>query len=368
MKSVVFLKKTLSHCGGLEKWARALLSTFLERGCRVILLTNDEPIDIPQDVEVYRLHKSYPMSFIQLLAFDRFCQRFLKTFAADCIFGLDRNSFQTHLRIGNGVHRMYLQRRKIAEDRFSSIRHTLNPLHRILLGLEKKAFEHPNLKKLFTNSEMVRQEVLQFYAVDPNKITVIHNGVEWESFALDFANWSEKYPRNSNEFHLLFVGHGFRRKGLSRLLHGLSRLKRQDLHLSVVGGDKELTYFMQIAEKLKVRATFYGAQGDIRPFYQKADALVIPSYYDPFANVTIEALAFGLFVVSSKYNGGSEILTRDTGCIIEDLDDDASIAEALEKMSAHPKTISSANRIRSSVRHLNISTQLQRFVELTLEC
>lgn len=368
MKSIVFLKKNLSHYGGLEKWARALLLAFVKRGCRVVLLTNDQPIDIPRDVQVHCLRKSYPASFLQVRAFDSFCQKFLSTFSSDLVFGLDRNSFQTHLRAGNGVHRMYLQRRKEAEGLFSSIRHAVNPLHRTLLRLEKRAFEHPKLQKLFANSEMVRQEILQFYAVDPNKITVIHNGVEWEDFAPDFANWSEKHPKNPNEFHLLFIGNGFKRKGLIRLLYGLAMLKRKDFHLSVVGADRELTHFAQIAEKLKVRATFYGPQRNIRPFYQKADALVIPSYYDPFANVTIEALAFGLFVVSSKYNGGCEVLTEDSGCIIEDLHDNASVAQALEKMSNHPKTISSANRIRNSVRHLSISAQLQRFTELSLEC
>ena len=45
------------------------------------------------------------------------------------------------------------------------------------------------------------------------------------------------------------------------------------------------------------------------PFYQQSDCLAIPSFYDPFANVTLEALAMGLYAVSSKTNGGHEILT-----------------------------------------------------------
>ncbi len=57
----------------------------------------------------------------------------------------------------------------------------------------------------------------------------------------------------------------------------------------------------------------------MRPFYQLADALAIPSFYDPFANVTVEALAMGLFVVSSRSNGGFEILDPSKGIIIENL-------------------------------------------------
>ena len=59
----------------------------------------------------------------------------------------------------------------------------------------------------------------------------------------------------------------------------------------------------------KPKSASWSAGGN-PPFYQMADALVIPSFYDPFANVTVEALAMGLFVLSSKHNGGPEILTK----------------------------------------------------------
>lgn len=366
MKSVVLLKSGAARRGGLEKWARLLASAFLERGCEVTLLTTGERPSLSEDIQVVSMPRSYPMSFLQVKAFDRFCMEFLKKNRADVVFGLDRNSFQTHLRAGNGVHLCYLQKRKEEEGRLASLKHTLNPLHRTLLSLERKAFEHPQLERLITNSHMVKNEVLTHFAVDPQKIEVVHNGVEWHAYTEAFEEWPKKHIRKSH-FELLFVGHGFRRKGLERLLKGLHTLDRnKEIHLSVVGKDKELNFFKQLSLRLGVNATFHGPQSDITSIYQQADALAIPSFYDPFANVTVEALAFGLFVVSSKHNGGSEILTPENGAIIEDLSSDISIAKALEIALKSPKTLKSSERIRTAARSFDLSNQLARFMEICL--
>lgn len=361
---IALLKSGISHRGGLEKWGRLLLQAFAKKGCEVMLLTTGPVCEVPAGVQVHSYSPSLPLSVLRVLSFDRFCSSFLEKNSADIVLGLDRNRFQTHLRAGNGVHRVYLERRIQLEKGLSFLRHRINPLHRTLLALEKKAFEHPGLVRLFTNSNMVRQEILTHYSVDPAKISVIHNGVEWQQIGPFFTEGLE--ARKKERFEFLFVGQGFRRKGLERLLKGLCLIKRDLFHLSVVGKDKELDHFKKLSEKWQLPVTFYGQQKEMRPFYQKADALVIPSYYDPFANVTVEALAYGLFVVSSKYNGGFEVLTEKSGAVIEDLSDDASVAEALEKALRVPKTLASASAIRKSVEYLDVSVQLETFMSLCL--
>src|SRR5690606_21021810 len=156
---------------------------------------------------------------------------------------------------------------------------------------------------------------------------------------------------------LLFVGNGFARKGLSFLLESCKLLKT-DFHLSIVGADKNSIAFQKQAAPLKDKVTFFGAVSNVRPFYQKCDALIVPTLYDPFANVTVEALAMGLFVISSQYNGAHEILTPQTGEMIEDLTDPESILSSLQKACERPKTIPSALLQRESVKHLQFENQL----------
>ena len=104
-------------------------------------------------------------------------------------------------------------------------------------------------------------------------------------------------------------------------------------------------------------------RSDIRRFYALADAIVIPSLYDPFANVTVEALGMGLYVVSSKFNGGKEILDKECGCIIDDLFDPESVAKALEQSLFFPKTLESAEETRAKVSFMDFSISLPRLVE-----
>lgn len=346
MRQVVLLKSCAKSQGGLEKYASRIAEAFRQRGDLVTVLTGEDGIRWP--------------SFVRMERFDAFVRQWLERNEADVVFGMDRNREQTHIRAGNGVHAAYLKSRLFTEGRLKVLLCKLNPLHRKILELEKAGFENPKLKKLFVNSHMVKQEVLEHYDVDPAKIQVIHNGVEWEEMEADWQPGREE----RDEIELLFIGNGYLRKGLDRLLEGLSLMKQEPFHLSVVGKDKGIDrYRMKAAELgLQNRVSFFGPSREIRSFYQKADALIIPSFYDPFANVTVEALAMGLFVVSSKHNGGAEVLTEENGAVIEDLLSPDAMVAALKK-AMQKKTEESARRIRQSVQHLDFSKQLQALME-----
>jgi UDP-glucose:(heptosyl)LPS alpha-1,3-glucosyltransferase len=205
---------------------------------------------------------------------------------------------------------------------------------------------------------------------------VIHNGVEWKEMERDFSSWVERkhqqcqdYCLDPNRFHFLFVGNGYERKGLKILMEALSKLRTKEFHLSVVGKDRNLPLFKKLARSLGLQnhVHFFGPQKNVRPFFQIADCLVIPSHYDPFANVTVEALAMGLFVVSSKTNGGYEILKKENGVIIEELSAVDSVTAALKTAMETPKTWNRSEQIRDSISYLDFSHQLSRYIERSLE-
>lgn len=371
---VVLLKTGAQNNGGLEKYASRIASAFAERGAKISILTtgSEKPSSIHPQITFYPTRTSKWPSFLRMEQFDRYVQNWLKNEPADLIFGMDRNRFQTHIRAGNGVHISYLKSRILTEGALKHWMCNLNPKHRKMLELEKTSFENPRLEKIFANSYMVRNELLENFAIDPKKITVIHNGVEWnemetpfsqrEQGAIEFAN---RFHIDPHRFHFLFVGNGYLRKGLGVLLKALSRIKSKDFLLSVVGKDNKMEYFQAKAIQygLKDKIRFFGSMDDITPFYQLCDVLVIPSFYDPFANVTIEALAMGLFIVSSKQNGGHEILNKQNGIVIDDLMDGDCLTSALEYCLSHRKTKERANLIRQSVAHLDFSKQLNKLIK-----
>lgn len=370
MRHVVLLKSRSNNHGGLEKHSSRIARAFLERGDRVTILTSGAP---PQsDIPVFTTRTLPWPSFLRMEQFDFFVRRWLKDQRADLIFGMDRNRYQTHIRAGNGVHAAYLRSRFQTDGLFKACICHLNPLHRKILELERAGFENPALQKLFTNSEMVKQQVLHYYNVDESKIQVIHNGVEWHEMGDDFAMWSQqrenglkKFLLPPDAFHFLFIGNGYSRKGLDRLLLALSQIAHEPFHLSVIGKDNQMDMYKAKATQLGIqdKVRFFGPSQEIRLFYQLADCLVIPSFYDPFANVTIEALAMGLFVLSSKHNGGCEILTPDNGAVIEDLLEPDAIVRGLRAAMQRRKTAASAQAIRASVQKWDFSNQLKILME-----
>ncbi len=370
-KHVILLKSNSARFGGLEKYAFRIADAFAKEGAQVSILTTHPSQSSSPSISFYPIKTCrWPPSW-RLEQFDQQVQAWLKKTKADLIFGMDRNRFQTHIRAGNGAHIAYLKSRKRIEGAFKHLLCQINPMHRKILELEKEAFENPSLRKLFTNSFMVKDQILEHYNIHPAKIEVIHNGVEWHEMQKPFEETKDQKPKklqklglDPNSFQFLFIGNGYLRKGLLSLLTALSKIKEKEFQLSIVGKESRTDFYKQRSDELGLqkKVFFFGHQEDISSFYQFADCLIIPSFYDPFANVTIEALAMGLNVISSKFNGGHEILTPQNGIIIEDLFDIDSIIFSLEMSLKKPKTEMRMKTIRESVSHLDFSKQLTKII------
>lgn len=367
MREVTILKSRINQIGGLEKYTLKLCERFAHHGCIVTLLTTtkNEPLPKIEGTNIVTVSKSLKPTFYHLKVFDRACQEWLQQTPSPIVFGMERTSFQTHYRAGSGVHAIYLKRRAMTDSAFKQFCFSINPLHRTLLSLEKRCFEDSHLKTIFTNSHMVKNEIINSYDTDAKKIDVIYNGAPFKDWAIPFEKSLES---DRKKFEFLFIGNGFRRKGLQFALQGLSYLKEKNFHLSVVGRDKELKHFRELSDRLglKDKVTFWGEQKQTLSFYKQADALLIPSIYDPCANVTLEGLAMGLFIVTSRYNGGSELLNAQSGVVIDTLTDSQSMVEALKSAFDHPKTRDSAEFIRNSIKELDFSIQLDKIVKKTL--
>ncbi len=368
-KELILIQRSSRSKGGLEKHGKRIEKALLSRGYRVTKLT--ETCD--PDAIVIPLYA--PLGFLKLLEFDIRCNQWCKKHPSiPWIFSMERTTYQSHMRLGNGIHRSYLAKRKEQASFWKRLSFYVNPLHQTLLSLEKRAFQSPYLKKILTNSQMVRSELLKYYPLTQATIDVLHNGVEWQELSHPFSLWQEKKELffKKNLFFLkkdsplfLFVGHNYKRKGFLELLEGLKLLKDRSWQLLVLGKDKQMGFYQDLIKKqgFEKKIHFFGNVENPLEFYQIADVIVIPSIYDPFANVTIEALAMGLFVITSKGNGGKEVLTEKSGIVIDDLFDPFSVKKALETGLEKMKTEKSATMIRNSISHLDFSLQLPKVIE-----
>jgi len=140
----------------------------------------------------------------------------------------------------------------------------------------------------------------------------------------------------------------------------------KDVALLVVGKDRKQKRYFGLGEKLKLRnrVVFYGPRVDVIKFYQVADCFVLPTTYDPFSNAALEALAMGLFTVTTTANGCAEVIQDFAGAIIQEIGDVDAVAEAMWRglSSEHPR-----RRIRESVKHLTFENQLDKMVEMCIK-
>lgn len=393
MKHIAILKKNFKAQGGLEKQTLLIIGALLKKGHKISILTTknehsknehskNEHLsnDIYQmnilkhpNISIYFTKQSF-INILNTLKFNSFCKKWIKKNRVDISLAMDRTTNQTHIRAGEGVHRSYLKNRK-------NILRYLNPKHLLLLNLEKKAFENSLLKKIIVNSNMVKEQILKYFKIDPKIIKVIHNSVEFKKNKKDFdlskkellakelltkGLLKKQILKNlnlpQNKRFLLFASHDYKRKGLKIVLKALSLIKDLDIHLLVVGKDKNIKKYKKICEKLKIKdkITFFTNKKNLIPFYQISDILVLPTIYDPFANVVVEALSMGVYVITSKENGAGEILKDFSGYILK-TKNPKELAYIIKKR-AFLKPYPDAKKIRESIKHLDTSLQLNKLI------
>ena len=117
----------------------------------------------------------------------------------------------------------------------------------------------------------------------------------------------------------LFVGSGFRIKGLDRALSAIkaNRKSAKLLEFWIVGNGKEARY-KRMANESGVTVHFLGGQSDVARFYDAADFLLHPAYSESAGKVLLEALTHGLPVLTTDTCGyAPHIIKADGGIVIK---------------------------------------------------
>ncbi len=177
---------------------------------------------------------------------------------------------------------------------------------------------------LIAVSEFTRRRIREFYDADAR---VIYNGFS----SVEPTGKDIKAELGIDGKMLFFVGRHTDQKGLSYLLYGLSKLRRDDLTL-VLGGTGHLTDQLRRFTELlgiddEVIFAGYLAQEELGDYYASADLFVSPSLAEPFGITIVESLSVGTRVVACE-SGAAELLPDD--CVIEVEPDSDSIADGIE--------------------------------------
>jgi len=223
----------------------------------------------------------------------------------DQVLSLERIFACDVYRAGDGVHAGWLQRRARYEPKWKSAFRWLNRKHARILALERSLFSG-GAKRVIANSQLVKRDIVQHFRFPEERIDVVYNGLP----AQPIEPGAREAVRtelgiDAEEYVAVFVGSGWERKGLRFAVEAVRMLGDDAPTLLVAGrGDEN-----SLPRTPRVR--FLGPRSDIPRLLAASDVFVLPTVYDPFSNASLEALAAGLPVITTRANGFSEIIRRD---------------------------------------------------------
>ena len=249
------------------------------------------------------------------------------------------------------------------------------------LAVEKQCLETADAIVATSPQE---QEHMRSLVSQQGNIVVIPCGTDIDNFgSVSRLESRSKLNLKPESKVILYVGRFDRRKGIETLVRAVGRdeVKRhQDLKLIIVGGStpgkkdgKERERIEGIVRELEIEAitTFAGRiqHTDLPYYYAAADVCVVPSHYEPFGLVAIEAMACGTPVIASDVGGLKfTVINELTGLLVPPQDERA-FAEAIDRLFGYPAWArqlekDARNRVESMFSWDGVAQQLeQKYIE-----
>ena len=328
MKLLIVSRPFVFH-GGVERATAGFLEALVAHGHDVHLLSPRGQRPMP-GVTLHTLALPPVPRPARVLALALAARLAVRRGAWDAVQSHERTLSQDVYRAGEGCHRAYLA---AMGPRYQ--RHTA--FHRLLLSLERRVFTRT--AEIVAISRRGAEEIAGLYGVPETRLSVIYNGVDLTRYHPDSRAQYRAGARAEagvpmDAWLVLFAGSGFERKGLMTAVEALALLDDSHTRLLVLGKGDAGPYRAS-AERLGVapRITWLGPRPDIERWYAAADALALPTRYEPFGNVHLEALASGLPVVTTTHAGGAEAVNPACGAVVAPRDP-AALTTALDRLRA----------------------------------
>ncbi len=288
---------------------------------------------------------------------------------ADLVVSFARAIGADVMRSGGGAHISYVRGAARWRGPVAGGAMWLSAYHRAQMAVERRAFRSPLLKRTVAVSNLVRDDLVREFGLDPKRVITIYNGVDLERFqpALDGnarAAIRRRIGVTGSGPMVVFAGNGFARKGLEFLLRAWPMLER-DAWLVVVGEDRAVLKFRRLSHCLGVagRVVFAGRRRDLSEIFSAAEVFALPSLFEPFGNVVMEAMASGLPPLTSAFAGASELLPEAMErFVVGDPTNPGEIAEKLGELIERRAEF--RETVRAVAEHHTWDEYGRRFIEL----
>lgn len=228
-------------------------------------------------------------------------------------------------------------------------------------------------------SKYVAEQFRRHYAVGDERIRIIPNGIKIQN-SIDRSEINKLRQQiftrfgikeTDNPVFFLFAANNFRLKGLAVLIKAIRLSARYrtpcPAYLIVAGGNRPRKYFRK-DEKI----IFLGPIRHIQNILSISDVAILPTFYDPCSRFILEALASGKPVITTKFNGATDLFVNNRhGKVINTPDDITALAEAIiyfsckENIQKASQAIA-ADNLKEKISINRVAKQLIELYELIL--
>ncbi|HEX2386463.1 MAG TPA: glycosyltransferase family 4 protein [Candidatus Binatia bacterium] len=311
---LAIVHKRFDRVGGAERECYELSRQLAARGHDVHIVAGECRTAVPDGIHMHRVPLVRAGQTGKLLSFAARAPRVWRAIGADVVIGFGRTVGPDIFRASE-CHREYLDRLAVERGVFERLRQRSSVYERAILAVEARQYSRGGQRIVLAVSELMRKDLLKNYpAARPESIEVLHCGVDVERFhpgrgAEEGAGLRRELGIALEQPLVLFVGGGFRRKGVDTLIEIWRREPPAGAALVVVGGDPHLEAHARAARSMRGPVIFTGPRTDTERFYAAADLFTLPSLYEGCPVSILEALASGLPVVTSRATGAPELLS-----------------------------------------------------------
>ncbi len=339
MKIALVSRGFSSHKGGAERFTNSLCRQLLKAGHEVHLYCGEDVHTLLPGIKVFKIHFWKGISFLKILSFHYSVGALLRKEKYDVIYGLCQFFPMGVYYAGGGVHKHWMKLR-YPNPCVRALKYLLSPVHLSMVWLERHICDPLNHQHIITNSRLVKSHLLSYYAFPSARIHVIYDGVDAGLFNPGVKKQAialkTLYGFEEKDIVSGFISNNWPRKGLDLILAALAKLpSHYKLVVAGRGNTDAYKHKMKALGVKEERVRFLGVMEEIQKVYALTDVFLLPTLYDPFAQVCREALACGIPVVTTPGNGAAEMIKPyKNGFVLRDFYDEAGLVDFLSHLTA----------------------------------
>jgi len=343
MHVALIIERIEAWRGGAETSTMQSAGYLARGGCQVSVLTTSHAPSTPE-INMIPIKASGAFRAAKTFLFARRAAEYVRTHDFDIVHSITPCPVADVYQPRGGTVPETLARnvalRKTGVQRgFKRLGQRLSLKYQVVAGLERRLLVRDPPPWVIAISQYVSDQLQHHYGFDSSRIRSVFNGVDPDRTSdqerrIDRTQVRRQFELADDDLVMLCIAHNFKLKGVGSLIQALARCPEERIHALIVGRDNP-TPFVTQAKQLGIadRVIFAGPTRRIPAFFHAADLLVHPTFYDPCSRVVLEALAAGLPVVTTRFNGAAERITDgQQGYVIETPTDIDALADRIDRL------------------------------------